>query len=73
MPKIKIGEKIKLVPAIFDVTQGRSQKPKAYEATIIYINKPHRFFRARFDFPNGSSFAESFKFITPEDRGIRAI
>lgn len=73
MPKIKIGEKIKLIPSIFDSAQGKREKPKVYEAEIIYVNKPHRYFRARFDFPNGGSFTESFKFILPEDKGVRLL
>ena len=63
--KLEIGTKLKLLPSICVDGLGRSlQKP--IDCTVVYINKPHRYFTAEFTFPNGS-FRESFKFHYKSD------
>lgn len=64
--QLRIGTKLKLRPAISVDNLGRSVY-KAMPCTVVYINKPHRFFTAEFVFPNGGSFRESFKFHYKSD------
>lgn len=69
--KLYIGATLKLAPFAPNSFESR---PKVSEkcrfskipCTVIYINRPHRFFRVRFTFEHGS-FTESFKFIEKGD------
>ena len=64
--RLEIGTKLQLRPSICIDTLGRSTG-KPLEGTVVYINKPHRFFTAEFVFPTGGSFRESFKFHYKSD------
>ena len=70
MTKLYIGARLMLAP--FAPTQQRVSSCKTikkdlqYPCTVVYINRPHRYFTVRFDFQYGS-FLESFKFHEPGD------
>lgn len=64
--RLEIGTKLQLRPSICIDTLGRSTS-KPLEGTVVYINKPHRYFTAEFVFPTGGSFRESFKFYYKSD------
>ena len=72
MTKLYIGARLMLAP--FAPTQQRVNSCKtikknlrySYPCTVVYINWPHRYFTARFDFQYGS-FLESFKFVEARD------
>lgn len=67
--KLEIGTKLKLLPSICIDGLGRSSQ-KPIDCTVVYINKPHRYFTAEFVFPNGS-FRESFKFHYKSDLAVK--
>lgn len=70
--KLYIGATLKLAP--FSPTGHQKGAQNRYggthyekhPCTVIYINRPHRFFRVRFVFDYGS-FTESFKFFEKRD------
>ena len=64
--QLKIGTKLPLKQFVLLDSNGRSTV-KPIMGTVVYINKPHRFFTAEFTFPNGGSFRESFKFCYKSD------
>lgn len=64
--RLEIGTKLLLRPSICVDTLGRATS-KPIEGTVVYINKPHRYFTAEFVFPTGGSFRESFKFYYKTD------
>lgn len=70
--KLYIGATLKLAPFAPTPHQERVQNThgdtayKKHPCTVIYINRPHRFFRVRFVFDYGS-FTESFKFVEKSD------
>lgn len=66
---IYVGAKLKLVPMTLIDKCGATAKQKR-PCVVIGIHKRHRYFRVRFTFPNGYSFAESYKFSLPGDRAV---
>ena len=58
--KIEIGTELRLIPNTDDPRQ------KAMPCTVVYINKPHRYFMTEFKTPFGI-IRESFKFALPWD------
>jgi hypothetical protein len=63
--RLEIGTKLMLMPFVcLDKRGNTSTKP--IEGTVVYINKPHRYFTAEFVFPKGS-FREAFKFHYKSD------
>lgn len=63
--KIKVGTRLELIPTINDYKYHPSRVKKR-PCTVVYINRPHRFFTVQFDFMYGS-FRESYKFIEKGD------
>lgn len=69
--RLEIGTKLMLMPYVcLDKRGNTSTKP--IEGTVVYINKPHRYFTAEFTFPNGS-FREAFKFHYKSDLAHKQI
>ena len=69
--KLYIGATLMLAPFAPNSFEARRAEEvenrfKKYPCTVIYINRPHRFFRVRFAFAHGS-FTESFKFMEVGD------
>lgn len=62
----KVGKKMRLVPAINIDFYGHAQCDPL-PATVISINRPHRFFRVEFDHGNGIKSIEAFKFCEEGD------
>lgn len=62
--KLRIGTKLQLSPYV--LTDSRYTEQKKITGTVVYINKPHRFFTAEFVLPYGT-FRESFKFHYKSD------
>ena len=58
-----MGAKIPLTPYVFTDRNGWDRK--TFMGEVVYINRKHRYFVARFDFPYGS-FREAFKFFEKE-------
>lgn len=58
--KIETGTKLRLRP--FALLEGclRETKETIFPCTVVYINKPHRYFIVEFSFPGGK-FRESYK------------
>lgn len=71
MGKLYIGATLMLAPFAPDKFELGKANAAGIDlrrpCTVIYINRPHRFFRVRFASLNGSSFTESFKFMLPSD------
>lgn len=61
----KIGDIVKVHPYVSLDKNGQTET-EPIPGEIIYVNRPHRYFTARFIFPRGG-FNESFKFVLPED------
>ena len=62
---IRIGTQLELVPTIND-HKNQPVSAKKLPCTVIYINRPHRFFTVEFKFHFGS-FRESYKFYEKGD------
>ena len=70
MSKLYIGAKLMLAPFAPSANMTNYNKTIGKDlrlpCTVVYINRPHRYFTALFEFQYGS-FRESFKFIELED------
>jgi len=61
-----IGKKMMLTPEVFIDKSGKLMNEKDYPCKVVYINRPHRFFTAEFEFPLGN-IRESFKYTEEKD------
>lgn len=70
MAKLFIGAKLMLAPFAPTQKEVSSCKPIKKNlkrpCTVVYINRPHRYFTVRFDYKFGG-FLESFKFFEVGD------
>lgn len=70
MSKLYIGARLMLAPFAPSIQNNtylrREGKRIKHPCTVVYINRPHRYFTVRFDFQYGS-FLESFKFAEARD------
>lgn len=64
--KLYIGAKLMLAPFAPTAADQTAGKKTIHPCTVVYINFPHRYFTAMFEYKYGS-FSESFKFLLPGD------
>lgn len=67
--KLRVGTRLEMVPTINDY-KNQPGCTKKLPCTVVYINRPHRFFTVQFDFLYGS-FRESYKFFEKGDFACR--
>ena len=63
---VKIGAKIKVRPGAFNERTVGHYDVVYATGTVVYINRPHKYFTVQIDLPGGS-FLESFKFVERKD------
>ena len=63
---IKLGARIRVKPGAFNERYSGRCDVVYNTGTVVYINRPHKYFTVRIDLPGGS-FLESFKFIERND------
>ena len=58
--KLYPGMKLQIAPTIYQNPIGGTETKRSCTGKVVYINRRHKYFTVRFDFPGGS-FRESFK------------
>ena len=61
--RLEVGAKMMLTPV---TNKCKDLDARKLPCTVVYVNRPHRFFTVQFDFKYGS-FREAYKFFEKGD------